>query len=71
MGLFDTYGGTQLKAGDPWGRQYEIGDDVLIPDGVYVDFDDIYQKAVVIEGGKFVAELDVFNHWGEKDSGIE
>lgn len=65
MGIFDTYGSTQLKAGKPWQIQYKIGDKVKIPDGVYLDDDGV----VVIKDSIFVAELtpdQVFDYWGNE-----
>jgi hypothetical protein len=63
MGLFDTYGRTQLKAGAPMCRQYTVGDTVEIPDGVYVDDDTL----IVVSGGKFIAELDnLYDYFGDE-----
>jgi hypothetical protein len=65
MGIFDTYGSIQLKAGKPWGNSYEIGDKVKIPDGVYLDEEGI----IVINDGIFVAEIapeQLFDYWGNE-----
>jgi hypothetical protein len=65
MGVFDTYGETQLKAGEPWQNVYKPGDPVLIPDGVYIDFDEPNCKAVVVSAGLFFGEFNVFDCFGE------
>lgn len=65
MGVFDTYGSTQIKAGEPWQNQYEPGDKVNIPDGVYLDFDEPGSKAVVVRMGIFIGEFDVFDYFGD------
>ena len=64
MGMFDTYGDIQLKVGPCKLLQYKIGDDVLIPDGVYHECNDVYEQAVVILGGKLIANLDVYDTIG-------
>ena len=56
MGMFDTYTGNlslQLKAGDPSLMNYKVGDEVEIPDGVYVASG--YDGLVVIHQGKLIA----------------
>ena len=61
MGVYDTYGEVQLKIGDTCLRQYELGDEVEIPDGVYVGTDGV----VVISGGIFVECFENFwDKWG-------
>lgn len=61
MGIYDTYGDVQIKVGDVALRYYEIGDDVDIPDGVYVAPDGI----IVILGGVFIAEFEsMTDKWG-------
>lgn len=54
MGVYDTYGNTQLKVGDCILKSYDIGDKVDILDGVYVAPDGV----VVVINGIFVAEFD-------------
>jgi hypothetical protein len=70
MGVFDTYGDTQLKAGEPWQNHYKPGDKVPISDGIYIDFDEpmARQKAVAVKDGIFIGELDIYNYWGEKQN---
>jgi hypothetical protein len=65
MGIYDTYGETQLKVGDPYCDTYKIGNPVLIPDGIYWGLEAI----VVVYQGRFVAEIShhaVFDKWGGK-----
>jgi hypothetical protein len=60
MGIFDTYADVQLKAGEPWQNQYNIGDAVAIPDGVYIG-----TGIVVIIDGKLAATFETAcNNWG-------
>lgn len=69
MGVYDSYGklGTQLKVGPRCLIQYEIGDEVEIPDGVYVG----YSGAVVIIDGRFAAEFEaITSKWGD-ELGVE
>ena len=62
MGVYDEYGSVQLKIGDVALRQFEIGDDVPICDGVYVGYDAV----IVIVSGVFVAEFPhVTTKWGD------
>lgn len=61
MGVFDTYGITQLKVGDCNFNQYNIGDKVEIPDGVYISYD----GAVVVNDGVFICFFErLFDKWG-------
>jgi hypothetical protein len=61
MGMFDTFGTTQLKAGECLLHQYEIGDSVPLKDGVYAGADNF----VVIQNGMFVAELEkLYDNFG-------
>ncbi|MHA2044703.1 MAG: hypothetical protein ACW99G_07905 [Candidatus Thorarchaeota archaeon] len=61
MGVYDTYGEIQIKVGDVALRQYDVGDEVVLPDGVYVAPDGV----VVIVGGVFVAEFkNLWDKWG-------
>lgn len=59
MGLFNTYGTTQLKVSDDLRcAEYAIGDAVDIPDGVYVGWGDKENGGVVvIHKGKLVVEF--------------
>ena len=62
MGIYDIYGGIQLKIGGSSLREYDIGDTVEIPDGVYLAPEGI----VVIVNGIFVATFEYFrDKWGE------
>jgi len=62
MGIFDTYGQSQLKAGDPWQHQWNIGDKVNIPDGIYPGSPDF----IVIKDGKLLAEVEtLYDYYGE------
>lgn len=63
MGMYDTFGATQLKVGDCDMAHYDVGDEVTMADGVYVG----YEGIVVIKDGVFVAEVgknELFNKWG-------
>ncbi len=54
MGLYDTYGETQLKVREADDmRDYKTGDKAEIPDGVYV----AHEGVIVIVNGVFVAEF--------------
>lgn len=69
MGLFDTYGDRQMKMGEPWQRQFKVGDSVKeseVDDGVYLDTSEADCKAIVIKDGIFIGEFDVFDHWGSR-----
>jgi hypothetical protein len=62
MGIYDCYGNAQLKLGDVEMRDFQVGDEVPIPDGVYVD----YGAVVVIKDGKFLAEFEnLTTKWGD------
>lgn len=62
MGVYDTYGDTQLKVGLCALRCYNVGDKVEIPDGIYIG----NVGAVVILDGKFVAEFKkLTSRWGD------
>lgn len=66
MGIYDTYGETQLKVGDPQLRDFKLGDTVDIPDGVYM----APEGVVVIIDSKFVAEFAaVVDKWGDEIGG--
>lgn len=65
MGIYDTYGDTQLKVGDVDMSDYQIGDKAPLPDGIYFAL----EGAVVIYRNLFVAEIPldaVFDKWGGK-----
>lgn len=65
MGIFDTYGNRQMKMGEPWQRQFSVGDSVEesnVKDGVYID-DDF--KAIVIHNGIFIGEFSCYDYWGD------
>lgn len=68
MGVFDTYGDRQMKIGEPWCRQFNVGDSVKeseVDDGVYLDTSDNDSRAVVIKDGIFIGEFSVYDYWGE------
>jgi len=62
MGLYDTFGRCQIKAGPCAMGNYEVGEKhVPLADGVYV----CYEGIVVIVGGEFVAEFKTLtDKWG-------
>ena len=61
MGIYETYGKTQLKINDAF-EDFKIGDKASIPDGVYIGLEGV----VVIVNGIFVAEFDfVRSKWGD------
>ena len=63
MGMFNTYGDTQLKVGELSCHQYNIGDEADIPNGVYVGLEGV----IVVTGGKFTAEFKhVTSKWGDE-----
>ena len=66
MGVFDTYAGCQIKVGVPFVRimhKYEVGDKVLIPDGIYITLDGI----IVIKNGILVAANEkIYDKWGNE-----
>ncbi len=69
MGLFDTYGESQLKAGAPYQNHWEVGDSVTIPDGVYPGCPNF----IVIKDGRFIAELErlydyLGGYWADADT---
>ena len=68
MGMFDDYGTVQLKVGPCEMLSFKPGDEVPIPDGVYVAWGGV----VVIHGGRFVGEWTVLTtKWGtEVDPGV-
>ena len=62
MGVYDTYGEVQLKVGPCILDEYNVGDKVHIPDGIYVG----HEGFVVIRSGVFVTEFDrLTTKWGD------
>jgi hypothetical protein len=63
MGLYDTFGKVQLKAGDCVLDHYAVGDKVQgIKDGVYIGLEGV----VVILKGKLIAEFPYAkDKWGD------
>ena len=56
-----------MKMGEPWQRQFEVGDSVKeseVDDGVYLDTSESDSKAIVIKDGIYIGEFDVFDYWG-------
>ena len=63
MGVYDTYVGIQLKVGEGSLREYGLGDEVDIPDSVYIAPDGI----IVIIEGKLAAKFDYgISKWGDQ-----
>ena len=63
MGIYDTYGDAQIKIGDVRMDRYEIGDNVPLGDGIYVD----HSVAIVIIDGVFVAQFNkLYTKWGDE-----
>lgn len=63
MGIYDTYGQSQLKVGDVCCHSFKIGDKVRIPDGAYIG----YESVVIILRGIFVAEFNnLITKWGDR-----
>lgn len=69
MGVFDTYGNRQMKMGDPWCRQFNVGDSVkesAVDDGVYLDTSETGNTAIVIKDGIYIGDLKVYDYWGDE-----
>lgn len=65
MGMYDTYGelGIQLKVGERALNDYQVGDAVQIPDGIYVG----HTGAIVIKDGMFIVEFShLLSKWGDR-----
>ena len=64
MGMFDYYGDAQLKVGDDLAcRDFQVGDEVPIPDGVYLD----WEYVVVVHDGRLVrVDSHLFTKWGDR-----
>lgn len=63
MGIYDIYGNAQIKIGDVKMNIYEIGDSVLLDDGIYID----HSVAIVVLNGIFVAQFDkLYTKWGDE-----
>ncbi len=61
MGIYETYGKTQLKINNDF-KDFKIGDKASIPNGVYVGLEGI----VVIIKGRFVGEFNYLkSKWGD------
>ena len=61
MGVYDTVGNCQIKAGPCEMEYYEIGDDVPLEDGVYVS----YEGVIVVVNGVFFTEFKgLKDKWG-------
>ena len=61
MGVYDTFGECQIKAGPCMLKEYVVGERVPLPDGVYVSYDGV----VVVVRGVFVAEFPTLtDKWG-------
>ena len=62
MGVYDEYGEVQLKVGPCCLAQYEIGDEVEIPNGVYAG----HEGLVVVVDGAFIAKFEcLMTKWGD------
>lgn len=63
MGIYDIYGkeGAQLKVGPCVQHCYNVGDNVPLPDGVYL----AWEGVVVVVEGKLAATFDhLWDKWG-------
>lgn len=64
MGVYDEVGdrGIQIKCIDgPMLNQYGIGDDIPLPDGLFIGFEGWF----VVKDGKVLCEgSDIYNKWG-------
>lgn len=63
MGLYNTYGGCQIKVGDLFLKEFGLGDKADIPDGIYLTLDGI----VIIKNGTFIGVNEkIFDKWGNE-----
>ena len=63
MGIYNIYNGIQLKIGIVEMKDYNIGDRVSIPDGIYVG----YEGAIVIKDGILLETYDrLIDKWGNE-----
>jgi hypothetical protein len=63
MGVYDNYAGCQMKVGNPCCKDFKIGDNVKIPNGVYI----AYEGLVIIKDGKLDSVLEfMYDKWGGK-----
>jgi len=63
MKIYDTYAGVQVKIGTCEMNCYEIGDDVPLPDGVYVGYEGFF----VVHNNKLLClHSQITTKWGEK-----
>jgi hypothetical protein len=61
MGVYNTYGGCQIKVGDLSLKEFVLGDKTDIPDGIYITLDGI----VIIKNGTFIGVNEkIFDKWG-------
>lgn len=63
MNVIDTYNCDHELINSLFERLIVVGDRVNLPDGIYANIDD--QLAAVIIKGRFVAELEIYDHYGE------
>jgi hypothetical protein len=63
MGMYDEYDGQQMKIGDDLTcHNFEIGDEVTIPDGAYLTWEGV----VVIHDGRLVCTFPTLTtKWGD------
>lgn len=67
MGMYDTFGEAfvQLKVGECLLTHYKVGDVVDLQNGIYCGYD----RAIVINGGLFVADMplsQIYDKWGSQ-----
>jgi hypothetical protein len=64
MGVYNTYAGCQIKVSDDLSlKEFKIGDNVDIPDGIYISLDGV----VVVKNNILVAANErIFDKWGNE-----
>ena len=63
MNVLDAYDCDYDLLNSLFERQVVVGDRVDLPDGVYANTDD--ELVAIVFRGRFIAELEVFNSYGE------
>ena len=63
MNVLDTYNCDSELLGSLFERLIVVGDRVDLPDGIYTNIED--ELAAVVLKGRFVAELQVYDSYGE------
>lgn len=67
MNVLDTYNCNRELIDSLFERLYVIGDRINLPDGIYANTDD--ELGAVIIHGRFVAELEIYDRYGEGRTG--